>query len=116
MLPRRVSAARMVLASAALALCGARASAFVISPGHSWPGCRGGLFLANSARAGLSDGRVMPRRPTTGLRVSMGVYEWRQTCSDESGEAPLGCMPFPLDDLLLPGCAPSTLSLSVTFL
>lgn len=33
----------------------------------------------------------------------MGVAEWRETCDKDSGEGQLGCMPFPLDDLLLPG-------------
>eukprot|EP00802_Teleaulax_amphioxeia_P024113 Tamp_24773.p1 GENE.Tamp_24773~~Tamp_24773.p1 ORF type:complete len:318 (+),score=75.98 Tamp_24773:124-954(+) len=33
----------------------------------------------------------------------MGLTEWRDTCDSDSGEGLLGCMPFPLDDLLLPG-------------
>lgn len=39
-----------------------------------------------------------------GVHVTMGVAEWRETCHPESGEGELGCMPFKLDDLLLPVC------------
>ena len=34
--------------------------------------------------------------------ATMGLAEWRKTCHTESDEGLVGCMPFPLDDLLLP--------------
>ncbi len=44
-----------MLASAALVMCGTRASAFVVSPGRCWAGSHGGLCRANSARAAIVD-------------------------------------------------------------
>ena len=61
---------------------------------------RAGHNAAAPARLGAPARRN--RAPVGICGATMGLAEWRKTCHTESDEGLVGCMPFPLDDLLLP--------------
>ena len=69
-------------------------------------GCGCGCVGVSVCLFFVSCGVVMCQWSCTGRLFFSGMYDHfltcLQTCDKESGEAPLGCMPFPLDDLLLP--------------
>jgi hypothetical protein len=54
-------------------------------------------LMPRTGRRGLSSVRNRP------LGVSMGVEQWRENKLANADSNLLGCLPFPLDDILLPG-------------
>ena len=96
-----------------LALAGAlsaHASGFIVSPSVSLRamGMRSHILRSGvtTSQKPLFRTQIQLRRPCSkgagAMGITMGMQEWCKTCDDESGEAMLGCMPFALDDLLLP--------------